>query len=275
MISRDELLRIAEWHEHQLEFLPDHIHIPVRDFHVKAAAAIRELLEQEPVAWLHIDGKDAIPAYKKQDDWTAYSEPLYAEPIVASTNLHETDIYNFAGWLTGRPGVMPVGSTSDAALIVDAVDEYIKTFPERFTAPANEADDLLRKLGLDPECYRTDGGTINHMKVAAAVRNPDKYPVSAPNRTDLSRMALTWYDTQQSEDGLNRDAFHLFVLELIDTLILPAAAPAQATCFKCGHAAHSGECVNVSPAQATWTQEQIDAVWKDADKLLPKLKEKL
>jgi hypothetical protein len=50
MTSRDELLRIAEWHEHQLEFLPDHIHIPVRDFHLKAAAAIRGLLEQEPAA---------------------------------------------------------------------------------------------------------------------------------------------------------------------------------------------------------------------------------
>lgn len=40
----------------------------------------------------------------------------------------------------------------------------------------SEADDLLRRLGLDPEQYRTDGGYINHLKVKAAIRYPDSYP---------------------------------------------------------------------------------------------------
>ena len=40
----------------------------------------------------------------------------------------------------------------------------------------NEADDLLRNLGLDPETYRTDGGSINHLKVKAAILNPSEYP---------------------------------------------------------------------------------------------------
>lgn len=40
----------------------------------------------------------------------------------------------------------------------------------------NEADELLRNLGLDPDTYRTDGGYINHLKVKAAIRNPEGYP---------------------------------------------------------------------------------------------------
>ena len=47
--------------------------------------------------------------------------------------LHETDIYDFAGWLTTRPGLMLVGSGFDAALMAEAVGEYIRTFPERFS----------------------------------------------------------------------------------------------------------------------------------------------
>ena len=56
-----------------------------------------------------------------------------AEPV--AYRLHKTDIYDFAGWLTTRPGLMLVGSGFDAALMAEAVGEYIRTFPERFTAP--------------------------------------------------------------------------------------------------------------------------------------------
>ena len=52
-----------------------------------------------------------------------------AEPV--AYRMH--DIYDFAGWLTTRPGVMPVGSSSDAALMAEAMSEYIRTFPERFS----------------------------------------------------------------------------------------------------------------------------------------------
>ena len=48
--------------------------------------------------------------------------------------LAETDIYDFAGWLTTREGVMKVGASSDASLMSEAVGEYIKTFPNRFSA---------------------------------------------------------------------------------------------------------------------------------------------
>jgi hypothetical protein len=36
-------------------------------------------------------------------------------------------------------------------------------------------------------------------------------------RNELSRCALDWYDAQQAEGGITRDAFHLFVLGLIPT----------------------------------------------------------
>jgi len=70
--------------------------------------------------------------------WDATLASTAAEPAALSSQapaaLHETDIYDFAGWLTTRPGVMPVGSTSEAGPMADAVGEYIKTYPERFAA---------------------------------------------------------------------------------------------------------------------------------------------
>ena len=49
--------------------------------------------------------------------------------------LGETDIYDFAGWLTTREGVMKVGASSEASPMAEAVGEYINTFPERFSSP--------------------------------------------------------------------------------------------------------------------------------------------
>jgi hypothetical protein len=51
--------------------------------------------------------------------------------------LAETDIYDFAGWLTLRPGVMRVGLCCEAGPMADAVRDYLRTFPERF-APRRE-----------------------------------------------------------------------------------------------------------------------------------------
>lgn len=49
----------------------------------------------------------------------------------------------------------------------DAVDEGCEK--------PNEADELIRNLGFDPERFRTDGGAINHAKLRAAILNPDEY----------------------------------------------------------------------------------------------------
>lgn len=64
----------------------------------------------------------------------ALSQPPAPEQASVEYRLGETDIYDFAGWLTTRKVVMPVGSTCDAAPMAEAVGEYIKTFPERFAA---------------------------------------------------------------------------------------------------------------------------------------------
>ena len=55
------------------------------------------------------------------------------EPVVVY-RLGETDIYDFAGWLTTRPGVMRVGTSCEAGPMAEAVGEYLRAFPERFTA---------------------------------------------------------------------------------------------------------------------------------------------
>ncbi len=39
-----------------------------------------------------------------------------------------------------------------------------------------EIDELLRLLNLDPDQYRTDGGSVNMLKVRAALNHPDEYP---------------------------------------------------------------------------------------------------
>ena len=43
---------------------------------------------------------------------------------------------------------------------------------------SDEADYLLRALGLDPAQYRTDGGALNLPKIKAAIKHPKDYPSS-------------------------------------------------------------------------------------------------
>lgn len=70
------------------------------------------------------------------------------EPV--AYRLHETDIYDFAGWLTTRKGVMKVGASSECGPMADAVGEYIKTFPEHFcTHPQNQKKDEALRLALE------------------------------------------------------------------------------------------------------------------------------
>jgi hypothetical protein len=54
------------------------------------------------------------------------------EPVAG---LDPTHIYDFAGWLTSRPGLLQAGSAYEAGPMAEAVNEYLRTFPERFAAP--------------------------------------------------------------------------------------------------------------------------------------------
>lgn len=67
--------------------------------------------------------------------------------------IQETDLYDFAGWLTTRPGVMNVGSSCEAGPMVEAVGEYIKTYPERFALTAAQPAHAAQKLFTPgPDC---------------------------------------------------------------------------------------------------------------------------
>lgn len=76
--------------------------------------------------------------------------PPAQQPEAVPSGLHEKDIYDFAGWLTSRPGVMEVGCTSWACPMADAVVEYIKTFPQRFAPAQQPAGDVV----MDAERWR-------------------------------------------------------------------------------------------------------------------------
>ena len=70
--------------------------------------------------------------------------------------LAETDIYDFAGWLTTREGVMKVGASSDANTMAEAVGEYIKKFPNRFSTPHQcngLTEQQIKILLSDSKCW--------------------------------------------------------------------------------------------------------------------------
>ena len=75
--------------------------------------------------------------------------------------LSPTDIYDFAGWLTTRKGVMKVGSSCEAGPMAEAVGEYLKTFPDRFTAAQRQWVGLT-----DEEVYEMadDGVFLGNVK---------------------------------------------------------------------------------------------------------------
>lgn len=59
---------------------------------------------------------------------------------------------------------------------------------KRSNQEANDADELLRLLRLDPLIYRTEGGSINMPKVQAALKYPDEYPrMSVPEEGEAEQ----------------------------------------------------------------------------------------
>ena len=49
----------------------------------------------------------------------------------------------------------------------------------RLAEAERDTDDLLRRLNLDPERYRTECGHLNVPKIIAAIKHPDEYPTLA------------------------------------------------------------------------------------------------
>jgi hypothetical protein len=92
MTSRDELLRLVEWLENYgNDDRSD-------EWYERQAAAIREFLEQEPVAWQNYE--DRSLRYTQPEGFVArYYSPLYSEPVAAPAQgfnrsaSHNTDQY--------------------------------------------------------------------------------------------------------------------------------------------------------------------------------------
>lgn len=126
-------------------------------------AELFSFLPENAVTW---DGHDTDEKYRRVLMLAQEGEPN-AEPV--AYRLHKTDIYDFAGWLTTRPGLMLVGSGFDAALMAEAVGEYIRTFPERFTAPQTrkpltdeEINDEMDRLLLSPVEQEAFGSGVRY-----------------------------------------------------------------------------------------------------------------
>ena len=71
---------------------------------------------------------------------------------------------------------MPVGSCSNAAPVADAVDEYIRKFPERFTAPPprtpltdEEINDEMDRLLLSPVEQEAFGSGVRYAERAHGI----------------------------------------------------------------------------------------------------------
>lgn len=112
---------------------------------------VQQEIEQEPVAYMagYHDGYAVVTPTEPVVLPTGMA--LYTRPPRRETEqpqvvyrLAETDIFDFAGWLTLRPGVMRVGSCCEAGPMAEAVGEYLRTFPERFT-PRREWVGLTNK----------------------------------------------------------------------------------------------------------------------------------
>ena len=103
----------------------------------ESARAALAALEAKPADTEFIDG-DCVIAWVTEPKRASPAAP--AAPAPAGFVLSPVDIYDFAGWLTTRPGKMEVGSSCEAGPMAEAVGEYLRTYPERFqAAPAAPA----------------------------------------------------------------------------------------------------------------------------------------
>jgi len=132
----------------------------------KAASA---KLEQEPVAleavYETIIDWDEGGGKRSRRELARRIVALYTTPQPQREQvvyqLSPTDIYDFAGWLTTRKGLMQVGGAYEAGPMAEAVGEYLKTFPERFATAQREW------VGLTEE--ETSGFTQHEMSVVKYV----------------------------------------------------------------------------------------------------------
>jgi hypothetical protein len=86
---------------------------------------------------------------KLREKLTAALAQPAPDAVPVAWALCPTDIYDFAGWLTTRPGTLVVGSSHKAGPMAEAVGEYLRKFPDRFAAhpqPAPLTDEQIDQI---------------------------------------------------------------------------------------------------------------------------------
>ncbi len=124
------------------------------------------------------------------DDFPLYMHPAPAAPVQEPVTLNRAGVQKLLGQ-SGYDNANPEEMAAFISGIRHREAEMLDTPPAAPVQEPNEADELLRHLGLDPQTYRTDGGAINRMKVKAALAHPDEYPRMGSMDAMVNRF-LTW-----------------------------------------------------------------------------------
>ncbi len=118
-----------------------------------------------------------------------------------------------------------------------------------------EIDELLRLLNLDPDQYRTDGGSVNLPKVKAALAHPDEYPRLA----DAER--YRWLQERVTSTGLAHwMGPHQTLNEAVDAA--RAALPQVATTQPTASVPPASLCPHGYPiVEGYWCMKCLDDKW--------------
>jgi hypothetical protein len=108
------------------------------------------------------------------------------------------------------------------------VVEYNMTTAQDAQRPErDEADELLRAIGLDPERYRTEGGALNLPKIRAAIKHPDEYPTERSAQPLIDLLAIIHRDGGHHTAAVGVDQSVKDACERWGQLIAEAERPAQ------------------------------------------------
>ena len=124
---------------------------------------IQNFSEQEQALLLASIADYSSAIKRKFTEFTfRYDETTPVATQNVENGLKETDLYDFAGWLTTREGLLQVGSSYEAGSMADAVGEYINKFPERFAKKQNETPVKYETIDLE----FSDEELLKYMKMA-------------------------------------------------------------------------------------------------------------
>lgn len=158
MTNTNDLTRLAEQFKGRADDCGKLARAILADRERQAGEAVAEVCAGWDIRWV---GSEPIAALLAKHPDVRIGTKLYTlaslpapQAVPDDARMWEDDLYAFAGWLTTRPGVMPVGSTSDAAAMAEAVNEYINSHADRFVrlaAPSPDGNAEQAEAPSEPE----------------------------------------------------------------------------------------------------------------------------